>query len=365
MSAIWGRNLRLSIFGESHGKAIGMVVDGLPANISIDKKAIQFDLSRRAPGNDPTATHRKEADRVSIVSGLLNDKTTGAPICGIIENNNMQSKDYENVQSIARPGHADYTGFVRYDGANDVRGGGHFSGRLTAPLVFAGALAREWLKTQGIEVGAHILSIANISDKAFDSLDIRAEQLKMLQNMSFPLLDERKEYAMRDVVEQARMNEDSVGGVIECAGVGIPAGWGSPFFDSLESVLAHLIFSVPATKGLEFGDGFALTTMRGSESNDPIRVKDGKVYTTTNKNGGINGGITNGMPVKFCVAIKPTASISQKQESIDYKRNVNETICIHGRHDPCIVLRAVPVIEACLLLALADCALDIQGVGRR
>lgn len=362
MSGTWGRNLKLSIFGESHGLAIGMVVDGLPPNIPIDLEAVQFDLSRRAPGNDPTATKRKESDRIKVVSGLLNGVTTGAPICGMIENNNTRSADYQNIQTIARPSHADYAGFIRYQGGNDIRGGGHFSGRLTAPMVFAGALARQWLLTQNTNVGAHILSIGSVAEKNFDACHVDGIQLKKLQTMKFPLLQPEKEILMRDIVEDARMNEDSVGGVIECAASGIPAGLGSPFFDSVESLLAHLVFSVPATKGIEFGDGFDLTTMRGSQANDPIRVSpEQTVFTTTNHNGGINGGITNGMPIVFRVAIKPTASISQWQKSIDYRTMKNENLSVHGRHDPCIVIRAVPVIESCLLLTLAECLLEAKG----
>ena len=361
MSGTWGRNLRLSLFGESHGTAIGMVVDGLPPNLNIDEEAVQFDLSRRAPGKDATATKRKEADEVEIISGLLDGKTTGAPLCGIIRNTNARSKDYANVQTIARPGHADFTGFARYAGGNDMRGGGHFSGRLTAPLVFGGALARQWLRTKGVEVGAHIAAIDSVYDVRFDPCHISKETLVQLQNMRFPVLEAEKEQEMRDKVENARLQEDSVGGIIECAACGIPAGWGNPFFDSVESVLAHLVFSIPATKGIEFGAGFALAEMRGSEANDALRADENKrIYTETNHNGGLNGGITNGMPVVFRTAIKPTPSISQEQKSIDYRTKKNETICIHGRHDPCIVLRAVPVMEACLAIALMECALEME-----
>ena len=359
MSAVWGNNIRLSLFGESHGPAIGMVVDGFPPNVAIDLAAVQLDLNRRAPGQDATATKRKEADAVEIVSGLLNGKTTGAPLCGIIRNTNTRSQDYADVQSIARPGHADFTGFVRYAGANDVRGGGHFSGRLTAPLVFAGALARQWLRRCGIEVGAHIAAIESVLDERFDLCDVNQETLIRLQRMKFPVLKADKEPEMRRKVEEAHMREDSVGGLIECAACGVPAGWGSPFFDSVESVLAHLVFSVPATKGIEFGSGFDLAGMRASQANDAMRADEqGRVYTETNYNGGINGGITNGMPIVFRTAIKPTPSIAKEQKSVDYRTKKNETIRIRGRHDPCIVPRAVPVMEACLAIALMECALE-------
>lgn len=363
MGADWGRYLRLSIFGESHGKGIGMLIDGLPPGIEIDEDLIATDMKRRAPGRDKTATPRKETDQVNILSGLYQGKTTGTPICGLIENNNIRSGDYANVQRVARPGHADYTGFVRFLGANDIRGGGHFSGRLTAPLVFAGSLLRQWLsKSFGIEVAAHVLSIENVEDRKYADDDLNAASFKKLRTLPFPLLDLEKESAMRERVEAARKEQDSVGGTIECAGIHIPAGWGSPFFDSLESNLAHLLFSVPALKGIEFGAGFEMAQWRASKANDPMYFDDKEcLYTDSNHNGGINGGISNGMPIVFRVAVKPTPSIAAEQNSIDYCTKANTTISVAGRHDPCIVLRAIPVIEACLLLALGEAALELYG----
>lgn len=358
MGGIWGQALRLSIFGESHGDAIGMVVDGLPAGLPIDKEKIAIGMARRAPGKDLTSTPRKERDAVKIVSGVWQGHSTGAPICGIIENTNTRSDDYSEMQTLARPSHADYTGFVRYDGWNDIRGGGHFSGRLTAPLVFAGALARQYLAGLGVTVGAHIASIAQIADSSFDSVHMDGKQLETVSSLPFPLLDSAKESAMRECIEEARMNCDSVGGVIECAAVGVPAGWGNPFFDSLESSVSHLLFSIPAVKAVSFGDGFALTTMRGSQANDPFYMDQGQVHTQSNHNGGINGGISNGMPILLQAAIKPTASIAQSQDTIDYKTNTDAKLEVRGRHDPCIVIRAVPVVEAALLLGLADAALQ-------
>jgi chorismate synthase len=359
MSGNWGRNLRLSIFGESHGAGIGMVIDGLPAGLPVDEGQIATEMARRAPGKDPAATARKEADKVRLLSGVYNGKTTGTPICGLIENTNTRGEDYGNIQTLARPGHADYTGFVRYGGFNDIRGGGHFSGRLTAPLVFAGALARAFLAREGVEAAAHILSIEDVRERPFRAEDLTGNKLKKLREMSFPVLEEREE-AMRQRIRQAKEEQDSVGGVIECAAVGCPAGWGSPFFDSVESRAASLLFSVPAVKGVEFGAGFEIAAMRGSAANDALCLEKGQVRTKTNRNGGINGGITNGMPIIVRAAVKPTPSIARPQQTIDYRALEPAEIQVQGRHDPCIVLRAVPVIEAALLLALTECALEIK-----
>lgn len=360
MGGTWGRYLRLSIFGESHGHGLGIVLDGLPPGTPIDESEISIDMARRAPGKDATATKRKEADHVTIMSGVYKDLTTGTPICGMIQNTDTRGHDYRSMKTLARPGHADYTGNIRYRGFQDVRGGGHFSGRLTAPLVFAGSLARQYLAAKSVTVGAHILSIGFAQEKRFDACSIDKVMLDSLRQKIFPVLDDISEQAMRLEVEEARMNEDSVGGVIECAVVGQPAGWGTPFFDSIESRMAQLFFSIPAVKGVEFGDGFGLSSMRGSQANDAFCMQGGRVETKTNHNGGINGGITNGMPIIIRVAIKPTPSIGQEQETIDYKTLQDKTVRITGRHDPCIVLRAVPVVEAAVLLALADAALEVE-----
>ena len=361
MSGTWGRNLRLTIFGESHGGGIGMVVDGIPAGMPVDEAAIARDMARRAPGNDPTATARKEADAVRILSGVYRGFTTGAPLCGVIENTNTRSQDYENIARVARPGHADYTGFVRFGGFNDPRGGGHFSGRLTAPLVFAGALARQWLGRKGVEAGAHIASIGSVADNRFDPCAVTGEQIRALQKMRFPLLDHEQEAPMRAEVDAARRELDSVGALVECAAVGLPAGWGDPFFESVESTIASLLFSVPAVKGVEFGTGFGLCSMRGSEANDPMRAENGKVTSLSNHNGGILGGITNGMPLIVRAAIKPTASIAQRQQSVELLTGENADLEVRGRHDPCIALRAVPVIEAAVMLGLMERALEVEA----
>lgn len=363
MRSTWGNNLQLTIFGESHGLAIGVVVDGLPIGLSVDEEAVARDMARRAPGQDPTATARREADRVRIVSGLYRGHTTGAPLCGLIENTNVRSGDYEAMQRLMRPGHADYAGYVKYRGMNDPRGGGHFSGRLTAPLVFAGALCRQALAARGIEVGAHIASIAGVEDAPMDPVGVDAQTLRALRDARFALLDPAREAAMRARVEEARLAGDSVGGSIEVAAVGVPAGLGAPFFDSLESTLAHLLFSIPAVKGVAFGDGFGLCAMRGSGANDAMRMQDGRVTCETNHNGGVTGGITNGMPVVCRVAVKPTPSIAQPQRTVDVSCMADAQMEIRGRHDPCIVPRAVPVVESAMLLALMDLLLEEETRG--
>lgn len=358
MRGNFGEHFRLTIFGESHGPAIGIVIDGVPAGTPIDEAAIAADMARRAPGNDPTATARKEADAVRIVSGILNGRATGTPLCGMIENTNTRSGDYAQMSARMRPGHADYAGRVKYHGYNDPRGGGHFSGRLTAPLVFAGAIARQLLAAKGIGIGAHIAAIGSVEDDALDPVRVDAATLSRLRGLRFPLLDPEKEAPMRAIVEAARLEGDSVGGVIECAATGVPAGIGSPFFGSLESVASQLLFSIPAVKAVEFGDGLAISALRGSAANDPIRFDAGRVVCTSNHNGGVTGGITNGMPVLLRVAVKPTPSIARQQQTVNLLTGENETLSITGRHDPCIVPRAVVVVESALAIALCELMMD-------
>ena len=354
MRGSFGEHYKLTIFGESHGPAIGMVVDGLPAGMPIDEEAIARDMARRAPGNDPTATARKEADRVRIVSGVFEGRATGTPLCGIIENTNTRSGDYAQLRALMRPGHADYAGHVRYGGFNDPRGGGHFSGRLTAPLVFAGSLARAFLAQRGIHIGAHIAAIAGIEDARFDPVRVDAGTLAALRESRFPLLDPSLETPMREAVQAAREAQDSVGGVIECAAVGVPAGIGSPFFGSVESVVGSLAYAVPAVKAVEFGDGMGIAGLRGSQANDPMRMRDGRVTLLSNHNGGVTGGITDGMPVILRVAIKPTPSIASEQQTVDVLAGEDATLSVRGRHDPCIVPRAVVVIESVLAIGLTE-----------
>lgn len=358
MKGSFGERFHLTIFGESHGPAIGVVLDGLPAGLPIDEEQIAREMARRAPGNDPTATARREGDRVRILSGVFEGRATGTPLCGVIENANTRSGDYAELAALMRPGHADYAGRVRYRGFNDPRGGGHFSGRLTAPLVFAGSVARQLLALRGIEIGAHIAAVAGVEDARFDPVRVDAATLAALRASRFPLLDPALESPMREAVQAARMDGDSVGGVIECAAVGVPAGVGSPFFGSVESVVSALAFSVPAVKAVEFGDGMGIARLRGSEANDPMRMQAGRVTALSNHNGGVTGGITDGMPVVMRVAVKPTPSIAKAQRTVNLKTGEDATLSVRGRHDPCIVPRAVPVIESVLAIALTELILD-------
>ena len=343
--------MRHMIFGESHGPAIGVVLEGVPAGLELDLERVQWELDRRRPGKDPTATARKEADRVEVLSGLFEGKTTGAPLAMVIYNTDQHSKDYESIRYTPRPSHGDYAGFIKSRGTQDYRGGGHFSGRLTAPLTAAGAVAKQVLERKGVWVGAHISSIYGICDSPLGELD----EMKDVANKPFPVLNDAKGEEMRQAILGAKEQQDSVGGAIECAVWGLPAGLGAPDFGcNVEGIFAQHLFAVPAVKGVDFGAGAAFSLMRGSEANDPFAVENGKVVTATNHAGGVNGGITNGMPVVFEATIRPTPSISLPQQSVDLRTGEETEIEIHGRHDPCIVPRAVPVIEAAA--ALAACA---------
>ena len=357
MSSTYGENLKLSIFGQSHGAAIGMTLDGIPAGLTVDLEELQAFLNRRAPGQNDYSTPRKEEDRPEFLSGVLNGFTCGAPIAAIIRNTNTRSGDYANLKDCPRPGHADYTAQIKYGGFQDPAGGGHFSGRLTAPLCIAGGLCKQWLAARGIRVGAHIAAIAGIPDTPFDPM---APQLNQV-GTDFPVLDIDAGEQMRRVVAEARMAQDSVGGIIECAVTGLPAGLGEPMFGGVEGRIAQLVYGIPAVKGVEFGLGFEAANLRGSQNNDPFRMEDGKVITATNHCGGILGGITNGMPLLFRAAIKPTPSISQVQQSVSLSRGENQDLIVKGRHDPCIVPRAVPVVEAAAAIAIFDMLLDAGG----
>ena len=357
MSGIWGNKLKVSIFGESHGAGIGITIDGLPSGVEIDIDKVLNEMARRAPGKSKISTARKEGDKPEILSGFFEGKTTGTPLCAVIRNSDQHSKDYGKLKDLMRPGHADYPGFIRYNGFNDYRGGGHFSGRITAPLVFAGAVCKQILDSRGINVGAHIKSIGKTYDKGFDEVEITKELLENLKANELPLLCPENEEAMRNTILEARSDLDSVGGTIECTVIGIEAGIGNPFFDSVESTLAHLMFSVPAVKGIEFGKGFEMSELRGSQCNDEYYYDGDKVKTYTNNNGGITGGITNGMPILFKVGIKPTPSIAKNQRTIDISEKKESELAIKGRHDPCIVQRAVPVIEAVTAIGILDLVL--------
>ena len=354
MSNEWGRHFQLSIFGESHGPAIGIVLSGLPAGFALDLDAIAFELSRRAPGRSNLSTPRREEDFPEILSGFFEGKTTGAPLCAILRNRDTRSRDYSLLRDLPRPGHADYTAQMRYCGFQDYRVGGHFSGRITAPLVFAGAVAKQILRAQGIEISARIASIRGIHDAPLEPLRLSDEARAALCACELPTIDPEAAEKMREAILCAKREGDSVGGVIECWATGVPAGTGNPFFDSLESDLAHVLFSIPAIKGVEFGLGFEAAERLGSEVNDAFCLKDGEIACETNFSGGVQGGIANGMPLLFRVAVRPTPSIAKKQKTVSLSRKEETEISVPGRHDPCIVPRAVPVVEAACAIVLYD-----------
>lgn len=348
MGSVYGKHIKYTLFGESHGKAIGISIDGLPSGVKIDEDMINREMDRRRPGQNAWSTPRKEADKFEILSGVFEGRTTGTPLCAVIRNTDKRSKDYGKMKSTFRPSHADYTGYKRYEGFNDYRGGGHFSGRLTAPIVFAGAVAKQILSLSGVEILGHISQIGNVLDDSF----LQFENKRPIGEQ-FLLLNESKAEAMKREIEEARLEQDSIGGKVEIAILNLKAGVGDPFFDTLESQLASGLFAVPAVKGVSFGRGFELASMRGSEANDEMIMEDGIVRTTRNNNGGIVGGISNGMPIVLEVAIKPTPSIGKIQNTIDLEGNAVK-LEIEGRHDPCIVPRAVPVVEAVCAMTILD-----------
>ena len=351
-SILTGKHIQVSVFGQSHSKAIGAVIDGLPAGVKIDSEKVAAFMRRRAPGNTKYSTKRREADEPVVLSGLVDGVTCGAPLGFLIENTNTRSSDYDNLRAVPRPGHADYPANVRYGGYQDVAGGGHFSGRLTAPLCFAGAFCLQILEQKGVKVQAHIYELAGVRDIPFDPITITDARPG---EKVFPVISDACGEEMQAEIEKARMSADSVGGIVECAVTGMPAGLGDPMFDGVENQLARNIFGVPAVKGLEFGNGFACAKLRGSQNNDPYTIdENGKIVTTSNNNGGILGGITSGMPILFRVAVKPTSSIGKEQQSVNLNTMQPEKLIVHGRHDPCIVPRAVPVIEAVTAITMLD-----------
>ena len=355
MSSTYGEKLKLSIFGQSHGPAIGMTLDGIPAGLKVDIEKLNAFLARRAPGQGAYSTTRKEADKPEFLAGIVNGYTCGAPLAAVIHNTNTRSGDYANLFDQPRPGHADYTAQVKYHGFQDVAGGGHFSGRLTAPLCIAGGLCKQWLEEKGIHIGAHIVSIGNVQDKpAFFNWVM--PQLKDICE-DFPVLSPDAASEMQAAIAMAKSDGDSLGGIVECAVTGLPAGLGEPMFEGLESKIAQIVFGIPAVKGVDFGAGFAGAYMKGSQHNDAFAVENGKIVTLTNNAGGILGGITNGMPLIFQAAIKPTPSIAKLQQSISMTEMKETELVVSGRHDPCIVPRAVPVIEAAAAIAIFDAIL--------
>ena len=348
MSSIWiGKRIRLSIFGQSHAEAIGMTLDGLPAGMNVDPDLLQRFLNRRAPGRSEWSTARREEDIPEFLCGLKDGLTCGAPLTAIIRNTNVRKKDYADLQTLPRPGHADFTAQLRYHGFQDTSGGGHFSGRLTAPLCIAGGVLLQELERRGISAAARIVQIGSVrDDSAFDG---------PVSEKVFPVSNDGAAEKMTEAIRTAKAEGDSVGGVIECMITGFPGGVGDPFFDGLESRLSQMLFSIPAVKGVEFGAGFAAASLRGSENNDPFCIgREGQIATVTNHAGGILGGISNGMPIVFRLAVKPTPSIAMEQQSVNLESMKTQTLQIRGRHDPCIVPRAVPVAEAAAAIVLFD-----------
>ncbi len=354
MKSTFGENLQISLFGESHGAAIGVTVNGLAPGIALDLDFMRAQLDRRKP-KGKISTQRHEADEFEIVSGFFDGYTTGTPLCILIRNQSQHSKDYAATRYCLRPSHADYTAFAKYGGFQDYRGGGHFSGRITAPLVAVGAICLQILRQKGITIATHIASCKEIKDDPFaQQQGALLEQIERLNGSYFPAISLQAEQRMVQLIEQAHANGDSVGGILETVVLNLPAGIGEPFFGSVESVLAQLLFSVPAVKGVEFGLGFGFSELYGSQANDPFVMQDGTVRTQTNHNGGINGGITNGMPVVIKTVVKPTPSIYQPQQTVDLQTKQNQTLQIHGRHDPAIIHRARVVVDSMVAIGLVD-----------
>lgn len=352
MSSTWGEKVKISVFGQSHGAAVGVVIDGLPAGERIDAEALQRFLDRRAPGRSELSTPREERDVPRFLSGLVNGVTCGAPLCVLLENANARPADYVALRDVPRPGHADYTAQLKYGGFQDAAGGGHFSGRLTAPLCVAGGIALQLLQCRGIQVAAHIASIGEIEDMPFDTMTPT-----MTPEGELPVLDPSTGDRMRALILAAAADGDSVGGVVECQVFGLDAGYGGPLFGGLEGKLAAALFAIPAVKGVEFGEGFSAAQLTGSRNNDPYTVRDGTVVPATNHAGGILGGISTGLPILLRAAFKPTPSIAREQQSASFSTHTVEALHIRGRHDPCIVPRAVPVVEAVTALAILDVVL--------
>ncbi len=357
MSNFFGSNVKISIFGQSHSEAIGVTIDGLPAGFEPDMDKLTEFLARRAPGKNRFSTTRKESDLPEFICGIVDGRTCGAPVTAIIRNSNTRSQDYANLRDMPRPSHADYSAYVKFSGYNDIAGGGQFSGRLTAPLCIAGGLVRQILEQKGIEIFAHISSIANVSDVPYSLMgpfiDVSKKEMAVIDDSALE--------QMKEAIKAARMDCDSVGGIIECAVCGVPAGTGGPMFDGLENVISRAIFAIPAVKGIEFGNGFSAAKLRGSENNDEFHIEDGSIRTSSNNQGGILGGISSGMPVVFRVAVKPTASIARRQRSVSLSKMEDGILQIKGRHDPCIVPRAVPCVEAAAALAVYDALLSNHG----
>lgn len=360
MRNTFGNHITVTLFGESHGKAIGAVIDGLPSGVHIDYE-LMADMMDKRKAFGTISTGRREDDIPEFVSGIKNGYTEGTPVAFFIRNKEQHSHDYDALKDIARPSHADYTGHIHYRGYEDASGGGHFSGRLTAPLVAAGAICMHMLETKGIHIGTHIARLKDIEDRPFDEQNLNAD-IETVNHKRFAVLDDKKGEAMIALIQSARSQQDSVGGILDTAVTGLEPGIGEPEFDSLESVLSHAMFSIPAVKGIAFGLGFGFADLFGSEANDPFRIDDqNHIVTETNHNGGINGGISNGMPIRFHTVIKPTPSISQKQKTVNYVKKEETDIEIAGRHDPAIIHRARVVVDSMSAIVLTDFLMERHG----
>lgn len=362
MSSSYGKNIRITIFGQSHSDSVGVCVDGLPAGFPVDPGALDAFLKRRSSGNKPYATARAEPDRIEILSGIAGGRTCGAPLTAVIRNTDVRSGDYSDLRDIPRPSHADYGAQIKFKGFQDVSGGGHFSGRLTAPLCVAGGICLQILKTYGIEIAAHIYAIGGVADLPFDLSGVSEADFDRIRSNGFPVLDAGQGQKMLALIEKVRSEGDSVGGIVECAVLGMPAGLGDPIYDGIENRVSSAVFGIPAVKGIEFGNGFACAALKGSENNDGFYIENGVVRTKTNSHGGILGGITSGMPVVFRAAFKPTPSIAKEQDSISFSRQENVRLAVRGRHDPCIVPRAVPCVEAAAAVAVFDVFLENKKI---
>lgn len=353
MSCSTGKKIVVTVFGQSHSQAIGAVIDGVPAGIEIDEKKIA-NFMRRRSATDGLSTSRHEVDKVNIVSGLVDGITCGAPICGIIENNDVRSSDYDEYKTLPRPSHSDFSAYYKHNGYNDIRGGGNSSGRMTAALCFAGAVCIQLLEKKGIHIGAHVSSIYNVDDECFNPAGITVDELEMIKSKDYPVINDDILEKMKKAIADAKTEKDSVGGIIECAVIGLEPGIGEPMFDGIENKISSTVFTIPAIKGIEFGSGFDGSRKYGSENNDDFIMRDGKIVTEKNDHGGILGGMASGMPVVFRCAVKPVPSIGKVQRSVDLVRGEEKGITVCGRHDSCIVMRAVPCVEAAAAIAVAD-----------
>lgn len=361
MSYSFGKNFKVTLFGQSHSEDLGIVIDGISAGYKINKDLIRKNLERRRPGKNKFSTARKEDDDFKIVSGEVDGITCGAPLCALIENKDQRSKDYDNLKDRPRPSHADYPAYVKFKGFNDIRGGGQFSGRMTAPIVIAGSIAEDLLLKRGIKIYSRIKSIGQASDIELDLKEIKEEKFSILKNEDFPVFQNEAREKMQEEILKAKEDGDSIGGIVETFILNMPKGIGEPFFDSLESVISHAVFSVPGIRGIEFGSGFEAAKMHGSSHNDEYYYENGEVKTRTNNHGGIIGGLSSGMPIIFRTAVKPTSSIAKAQNTISLKDKKNVNLKIIGRHDPSIVSRALVAIEMITALAILDLVMEGEG----